>query len=179
MATKTRRIVCAALAIAMVTACTAQAQAQLRFRLRRPVRVAPITPVAPHVLVSPTVVSPAVVSHPVPFLGFSSFFDGSGEQITGVQYGSAAWRIGLEPGDRIVAVNGVYLRYHGHGLQLLQRATAYPGQVTLAIRDVHTGLVVNRTIGLGTHSVAVTSSSPGYVVRRSLTPSQILRRLPR
>jgi predicted metalloprotease with PDZ domain len=124
------------------------------------------------------VVSPTVVSQPVPYLGFSSFFDGSGEQITGVQYGSAAWRIGLEPGDRIVAVNGVYLRYHGHGLQLLQHATAYRGHVTLAIRDVHTGFVVNRTIGLGSTSMAV-SGSPGYVVRRGLTPSQILRRLPR
>lgn len=176
MATTTRRIVIVALAIAAMTACTSHAQAQIRFRFRRPIRMVPVMPVTP--VTPPVVVRPTIISQPAPFLGFDSYFDGAGELITAVQYGSAAWRVGLEPGDRVMAVDGVGLRYHGHGLQLLQNAAAVRGYVTLSVRDVHTGLVVNRTIGLGSSAVVVTHSSPGYVVRRNLTPSQILRRLP-
>jgi predicted metalloprotease with PDZ domain len=173
-----KRTMFAALAATLTVAVAAPAEAQLRFRLRPSQRVVPRV-VAPPVVISPHVVTyqtAPIVAQPVPYLGFESCFDGSGEEITAVHYGTAAWRIGLEPGDRVIAVNGVALRYNGHGLRLLQAAT-YQGHVTLTIQDGRTGLLVNRTIGLGTRAVAVTSSS--YVARPSLRPSTILRRLPR
>jgi predicted metalloprotease with PDZ domain len=163
--------VLAAVAAAIVIVGSSQAEAQLfRFRLRPRVQVAP-----PVVVTSPAVVATPAIAHPTPYLGFASHFDGVGEHVNAVQYGSAAWRIGLEPGDRILAVNGVPIRYHGHGLQLLQ-AAAYQGHVTLAIRDWRTGLIANRTLSLASSTIAVTSGSA--VVRRGLSPSSILRRLP-
>ncbi len=86
--------------------------------------------------------------YPTPHLGFDSYFAGNGEQVTDVHYGGPAHRIGLEPGDTIVAVNGVRLRYDGHWYQLVRRA-AYQGHVTLAIRDWRSGQLAYRTIPLG------------------------------
>ena len=177
MATTIRRTVLAALAAAMVVACTAQTEAQIRFRLRPTVRLAPRV-----------VVTTPSVSYSAPYLGFSSYFDGSGEQLTAVQYGAAAWRIGLEPGDKILAVNGVPIRYHGHGLQLLRAASVH-GQVSLSVLDRRTGLVAHRTIVLGSSTTAHSSASyivspshighighPSYAIQHSYRSS---RRIPR
>ncbi len=84
----------------------------------------------------------------VPYLGFDSYFAPGGEHVTNVHYGSPAEQMGLEPGDRILAVNGVRLRYDGHWYQLVQRA-AYQGHVTLAIRDWRSGQVAYRSVSLG------------------------------
>ncbi len=84
----------------------------------------------------------------VPYLGFDSYFAGNGEHVTAVHHRGPARRIGLEPGDTILAVNGVRLRYDGHWYRLVQRA-AYQGYVTLAIRDWRSGQVAYRTIRLG------------------------------
>lgn len=167
MAATIRNSVLAVLAAAAVVACTDCAEAQLRFRLRRSLRVAPR-----HIVVT----APQTV-HAIPFLGFDSYFDGSGEVVTSVQYGSRAWNIGLESGDKVLTVNDVPLRYQGHGLQLLQGA-AYDGCVRLSIRDWRTGLVAYRTIDLGSSTIAPASS------RMLIRPTgrathRILGRLPR
>jgi predicted metalloprotease with PDZ domain len=165
MAPKIRTIAVAALAAALVFACTSTTEAQIRLRLRPRVHVAP-----------PVVVTSPVISQPTPFLGFSSYFDGVAEQVTAVQYGTAAWRMGLEPGDRILSVNGIPLRYHGHGEQLV-RSAAYRGQLTMAIRDRRTGLVTHRRVALSSQPVILGSS---YVVHKRSRPSlNILRRFPR
>ena len=104
MAPKIRTTVLAALAAALVFSCTSTTEAQIRLRLRPRVRIAP-----------PVVVGSPVISHPAPYLGFSSYFDGAAEQVTAVQYGTAAWRMGLEPGDRILSVNGVPLKVTAAG----------------------------------------------------------------
>lgn len=87
-----------------------------------------------------------------PRLGFSSYFNGCGERVTYVIPRSLAWRIGLEPGDTIVALNGSRLSYDGAWYNLIAMA-AYEGHVTLAIRDWRTGRIVYRHIDLGTGPV--------------------------
>ena len=87
-------------------------------------------------------------SYPVPRLGFASYFDGVGEHVTGVRPGSRAWRMGLEPGDIILAVNGYRVRYDGQWNSLMRRAARH-GHVTLAIRDWRTGNTVYRRQRLG------------------------------
>jgi len=85
---------------------------------------------------------------PVPRLGFDSFYNGSGEQVTAVRRGSLAWRLGLEPGDVIVAVSGLRLQYDGAWYGAMRRAVQQ-GHVTLAIRDWRTGRIVYRTLNQG------------------------------
>jgi len=85
---------------------------------------------------------------PVPKLGFNSYFNGFGEKVTFVRWGSRAGQIGLEPGDTIVRVNGVRLNYHGAWHQAMQNAAAM-GQVQMLIRDWRTGAFVHRTVWLG------------------------------
>ncbi len=168
MASRNRTVLAAALAATFVVACAVPAEAQILFRRHRGyIHMAP-----PRVIVAPQGVVTHYAPAPVPFLGFDSFFDGTGEQVTAVQYGSAAWRMGIEPRDTIVAVNGVAISYAGHGEQLV-RSARYQGRLVLSIRDYHTGLLVNRSLSLGQTAVVV---SNGYVIQRS--PSQILRRLP-
>ena len=167
MAATIRSTLVAAVAVALTVACTAPAEAQFRFRLRPTVRVT-----------TPVVVTTPTVSYPVPYLGFDSFFDGSGEQLTVVQHGAAAWRIGLEPGDIILAVNRVPIRYHGHGLQLLQAASRR-GRVSLTIHDSRTGLVTHRTIRLKSRAATLSSTSYGVVSYGVHTHHRVHPRIPR
>lgn len=85
---------------------------------------------------------------PVPRLGFSSYYQNGSEHVTAVRNRSLAWEIGLEPGDRVYAVNGRRLRYNGHWYSLMRRAAA-EGYITLAIRDWRTGRTAYRNIDLG------------------------------
>jgi S1-C subfamily serine protease len=85
---------------------------------------------------------------PVPRLGFNSYFNGYGEAVTFVHWGSRASRIGLEPSDVIVAVNGYPLNYNGAWYAAMGQAAAV-GHATLAIRDWRTGRIVYRHVHLG------------------------------
>ncbi len=84
----------------------------------------------------------------LPVLGFQSFFNGNGEQVTGVYRGSTAAQMGLEPGDVIVALNGTPLDYDGAWRDALTDAVAQ-GHVVLAIWDWRTGNVAYRHLPLG------------------------------
>jgi hypothetical protein len=86
----------------------------------------------------------------LPRFGFSSFnIAGVGERITLVRPGSRAARLGLEPGDIIVRLNGFPLSYHGAGNDALRHAVASGGWVRLTIRDVRTGRLVARHTYVG------------------------------
>jgi hypothetical protein len=105
---------------------------------------------------------PAVASNPQPLLlapehddclpqfGFASFnIAGVGERITNVRWGGLASRIGLEPGDLILSMNGYRLNYHGSWNDALSYAVANGGWVQLRIRDVRTGFVAYRETFVG------------------------------
>ena len=105
---------------------------------------------------------PAVASNPsallvapdedfdVPRFGFSSFnIRGVGERVTFVRWGGLASRLGMEPGDTILSVNGFRLTYHGSWNDALYRAMANGGMVRLRIRDVRTGGIARREVYLG------------------------------
>ena len=100
-------------------------------------------------------VSPAIqppVGQPVflPKFGFQSYnISGFGEQVTYVNCHGIARSLGLEPGDTIVSLNGFPLTFHGAWNQALTQAMYQGGNVTLAIRDVHSGAVVYRSTFLG------------------------------
>src|SRR5690606_39478671 len=64
--------------------------------------------------------------------------------LTHVRYNSIAGRMGLEPGDVILSLNGYRLDYHGAWRDALSRAVYNGNTVRLAIRDVHSGQVVYR-----------------------------------
>lgn len=84
----------------------------------------------------------------VPVFGFNSHYAQGGENVTRVQRHSLADSIGLEPGDKITAVNGQRLCYDGHWFVLIRQA-AFQGHATLAIRDWRTGRTVFRYVNLG------------------------------
>lgn len=86
----------------------------------------------------------------LPKFGFSSFnIHGFGEQITKVRWNSRAARMGLEPGDVIVSLNGYPLRYHGAWNDALRQAVQEGGWVRLVIRDVRTGNFAHRQTFIG------------------------------
>jgi hypothetical protein len=84
----------------------------------------------------------------VPRLGFTSYFNGQGEAVTRVLSGTAASRVGLEPGDVIVAVNGERLLTYGAWDREISNA-AIQGHVVLAIRDWRTGQTAFRHFDFG------------------------------
>lgn len=84
-----------------------------------------------------------------PSLGFNyTAIPGYGYRVDFVWYGSAAGRIGLEPGDIVRSINGYPLTYPGAHSYALQQAAYYGGWVNLAIRDVRTGSTVYRWANL-------------------------------
>jgi hypothetical protein len=85
----------------------------------------------------------------LPQFGFSSFNIGVGERVTFVRWGGVASRMGLEPGDVILSMNGYRLNYHGAWNDALYQAVAGGGWVQLRIRDVRTGIVANRQTFVG------------------------------
>jgi hypothetical protein len=108
--------------------------------------------------------APAAASHPkallvpphddydyyLPKFGFASFnISGYGERVTYVRWGGLAARLGLEPGDTVLSLNGFRLTYHGAWNDALYRAMANGGFVRLRIRDVRTGHIAHRHIDLG------------------------------
>ena len=81
-----------------------------------------------------------------PTLGFYGHFDwGVGMHVDSVPFGTPARRMGLERGDVIVAINGLWLRsdrdYH--------RAMAYSDHyVQVTVQDVRSGRLVTRVAHL-------------------------------
>jgi hypothetical protein len=101
----------------------------------------------------------------LPTFGFSSFnIHGVGERITHVRWGGLASRLGLEPGDMILSMNGFALSYHGAWNDALQHAMASGGLVRLRIRDVRTGHVAYRQTFLGGSGPIVGPITPKYHV---------------
>ncbi len=100
-------------------------------------------------LVSPGF-NPSPIYNDLPRFGFSSFnIQGYGERITNVRWGGIAQRMGLEPGDVILSVNGYPLSYHGSWNDALRQAVYSGGWVQLRIRDVRTGYLAEREIFVG------------------------------
>ena len=87
----------------------------------------------------------------LPKFGFSSSnIGGYGERVQFVRYGSRASKIGLEPGDVILSLNGYRLTYPGSWNEALSHAVYHDGgQVRLRVRDVRTGSVVRRDVFIG------------------------------
>lgn len=78
----------------------------------------------------------------LPKFGFSSStIHGFGQRIESVRPGGRAARLGLEPGDVILSLNGFRLTYSGSWNDALSRALYDGGFVQLRVRDVRTGLI--------------------------------------
>ena len=78
----------------------------------------------------------------LPKFGFSSStIHGFGQRVEFVRPGGRAARLGLEPGDVILSLNGYRLTYRGSWNDALSRALYDGGYVQLRVRDVRTGLV--------------------------------------
>ena len=83
---------------------------------------------------------------PLPQLGFSGYLvPGKGEYVLSVDPGTAAARIGLEPGDVILAVNGHGVARQGAWSEAMLQAGPHGGSLTLRIRSGQTGRVTDRT----------------------------------
>jgi hypothetical protein len=108
-------------------------------------------------LVSPET-GPGFVPVPhLPKFGFSSFsINGVGERVTYVRWGGLASRLGLEPGDIILSMNGYRLTYHGSCNDALYQAMYQGGWVRLRIRDVRTGHIAQRQLFVGDGNGPVT-----------------------
>ena len=80
-----------------------------------------------------------------PQLGFCGYIiHGVGEYVLAVDQGTPAARIGLEPGDVILALNGCRLTCEEAWHQAMTRAVASDTKVTLKIRDGRTGGIAYR-----------------------------------
>ena len=100
----------------------------------------------------------------LPEFGFASFnIAGVGERVTFVRWGGLASRLGLEPGDMILSVNGYPLSYHGAWNDALHEAVANGGWVQLTIRDVRTGFLAHRQTFVGGDHVVGPITSKIYV----------------
>lgn len=95
---------------------------------------------------------PVKKQRPMPKLGLNSQFGWNkgvqGEHITAVSYGSQAAQLGLQPGDTILAVNGLPLRTADCWQTQLGRAREHDGWVTLKIHDSWTGNTAYRSANL-------------------------------
>jgi S1-C subfamily serine protease len=105
----------------------------------------------------------------IPNLGAQGYGSAQGVVVTGVSYGSAAWRLGLEPGDRIVQMNNQCIQTNEDVQAILLQAVAYQnGQITVLIDDVRTRQAfgapqyVLRTTYLDRHTGGHPSGYPNY-----------------
>lgn len=75
---------------------------------------------------------------PTPKLGFNGqMIHGYGMKVINVNWGSAAKRAGLEPGDIIVKINGQWIRSQWDYNQALQNAANYNwGKVSMKVQNV-------------------------------------------
>ncbi|EMI45526.1 PDZ domain-containing protein [Rhodopirellula sp. SWK7] len=86
------------------------------------------------------------------YLGVYGHYTDTGHLLTQVYANTAAARAGLEPGDRIVSVNGQQVGYvFGRRYpidMLLQRHASHDGWVRLLVQDRRTMRLVNRNVRL-------------------------------
>ena len=75
-----------------------------------------------------------------PQLGFTGQMSWNGFHIHNVLWGTPAKQMGLESGDTIIRVNGIYIKSVAQYRYALGR---YNGSVNLLVRDVRTGNLVN------------------------------------
>ncbi len=88
----------------------------------------------------------------LPKLGFDSqLIAGYGEQVTYVERGSTAFRLGLEAQDVILSLNGKRLTQRGAWQAALQTAVDEGGSVILKVRDARTGAIAVRQTKLLNH----------------------------
>ncbi|MHC4400975.1 MAG: PDZ domain-containing protein [Planctomycetota bacterium] len=79
-------------------------------------------------------------------LGFSGYVvAGIGEYIVWVEQGSPAERMGLEPGDMILTLNGESLTTEGAWASAIAQAARREGRITLSVRRSRTGNVCEQT----------------------------------
>jgi S1-C subfamily serine protease len=100
-----------------------------------------VTPVAARVSNQP---------NELPKLGFDSqMISGYGEQVTFVEQGSKAFRLGMQQNDVVLSVNGVRLTHRDAWQTAIANAVGESrGSVTLKIRVARTGAVVERHTNL-------------------------------
>jgi hypothetical protein len=99
----------------------------------------------------------------LPTFGFASFnIAGVGERVTYVRWGGLASRLGLEPGDTILRMNGFRLNYHGSWNDALHSAVANGGYVQLMIRDVRSGYIAYRETYVGGSGPIVGPVTPHF-----------------
>lgn len=93
-----------------------------------------------------------------PRLGFQGHFEwGVGMVVDYVPWGTPAARVGLEPGDVILSVNGRRLRSQSDYFSALRTSG---GRVRLVIEDVRSGGLVARTAWIGGGSIAAMEAEP-------------------
>jgi S1-C subfamily serine protease len=68
--------------------------------------------------------------------------------VLGVDPGSTAARIGLQPGDVILALNGCPLSHEHAWQEAMARAVGSDGKLTVRIRQGRTGRIAHRTCRL-------------------------------
>jgi hypothetical protein len=91
----------------------------------------------------------SVAGYPVPELGFSSYrVSGGGEYVLWVRQGSTAARLGLAPGDVILAVNGHRLTWEGAWHRAIGQAAGGHGRVSLEICGGRTRSIAHHTCHL-------------------------------
>ena len=123
--------------------------------------VGPGTSSTPYITPSP---SPSPYIMPVApssvRLGFYGHFEwGYGMVVDSVPWGTPAQRMGLESGDVIVAINGLWLRSQSD----YYRALAYGGDhARVTVQDVRSGGLVTRTAHLHEDGYAYRSGASGY-----------------
>ena len=96
-----------------------------------------------------------------PKLGFHyQVIPGYGYRILSVSWGTPAARIGLEPGDVVLTINGYPMTYYGAHVEAVQEALYSGGWLSFTVRDVRTGHIVHRGTSLfggGAAAAAISS----------------------
>ena len=104
---------------------------------------------AENLIATPASMTTTASACELPKFGFDSqLIAGYGEQVTFVQRGSKAFRLGLEEQDVILALNGKRLTYRGAWHVALESAMNEGGAVTLKVRDARTGAIAIRQSNL-------------------------------
>jgi len=93
---------------------------------------------------------PTCPNQPIPKLGFWGVQTCHGMKVVEVRRGTIAWKIGIEPGDIIVSIDGIRLTRKGDYEYALRRAGR---RIDLRVQDVR---------GRGTFLLHANLVSPGF-----------------